>query len=533
MTHGRILIALLVFPIMAAPAGAALQDCTTSDPGLFQNENMCPCPFDGAPLPGGGTVSCAESSFKCIPPDDCGFNEIDLNCVTRCDEIRGCNELCCNSVDPTCSAPSCDSMTCSTDPAECESCVPPDIINPCTLAAQFEGASPTVECPGSGAPGALPLVGQPSRDPFSFGIFGLIQVKAEDVHFHRDTNAATGQLGPACNLGTNCNTTNTSSPYGTVNLNQAVFPAGSQIVTGKVRYRSKPEQNPALAADVFANDAVFEGGDKACTVNDGRQLWCPGPLLRNRYLQCPAVGSQSACDDPNGPEFCFCDDPCHLEAHVDEIVGVPNAVFALEPFVASACLGNCASVTVTTSDPQPTLLAPGCYSTVTVKHGATLSLDDGGYVICQLKLEGGSSSSRARVVTDDTAWSGGNIHIFLDRLTIGSWGEFLWQDSFWWDPADPDAPIAPSEVRVAAYSSTDAGISLAQDSKAHGTLIAMRSDVNLGTRSSIRGRIFAGKKAVGTPDDVYCGCRGAGAECDVANDCCSLTCTDGFCTDPS
>jgi hypothetical protein len=529
MRHGCLLVALLVCMAASGPTHAQLQNCTSS---------ACPCPFEDSPLPGGGTVGCEEPSFKCIPPPGCAADEIDGACVTSCNEIRGCQELCCESREATCSDPGCTLTTCETDPAECATCVPTDIINPCELAATFEAPDVTVACPGSGASGALPLVGAPSRDPFAFGIFALVQVKAEDVRFHRDVNAANGLLGPACHIGTNCNTTNTSSPYGTINLNQAVFPAGSQIVTGKVRWRAKESQKPALAAEVFSNDAVALGGDKACTVNDGRQLWCPIPLLRNRYPLCPSEGAQNDCaNDTDGSQFCFCDDACHLEAHFDETIGVPNVVSAFESTIQNACNAapGCPSVTVTPSEPQPRLLTAGCYSTVTVKAGATLSLKDGSifpYMICHLKLEGGSSSSQARVVTD-TTWSGGPLALLVNRLEIGNRGEFLWPSgAFRWDPADSGAPIAPSEVMVLAYSSTDPGISLADDVKAHGTFIAPRSDVNLGTRSSIRGRIVAGKKAVGAPDHVYCGCRGVGAECTQDNDCCTRECASGSCATP-
>jgi hypothetical protein len=404
----------------------------------------------------------------------------------------------------------------------------------------------------------LPFVGQPDRDPFHYGLLATEQLKLEDIVVHHespDPSAQNPPPGPACHVGTNCNTTSENGPVGVMIVNQAVFPKGTQVVVGKPKWRSKLGQRPALADQVFANDWVEPGGDKICTPSDGRQLWCYPPLLRNRYWgRCNPGNTTNAC--PAGDNFCFCDEPCYFDAQWDETMGADQnpatndfgSTTYGEVWTAAACnianqigqdpcqVGHPSCRIITSNGAAP--IAPGVYYRIQVNDGVDATIQPNGafpfFAVCTLRLN--SNATLSIHAPSVPAGTPAAVTMFARDVAFANGSKFLWTDAgtFRWQGGVQASPAAifPSNALIGIFggpsSTPSAKLSMGTNVFVNGTFIAPRVDMALGTNSTLRGR-FLGKTLIGQPKDFYCGCRGDGATCTQASDCCSYSCTDGVC----
>lgn len=505
---------VLAVALVALPFSAfALQNCSYS---------QCTCPTYGDPA-----RYCSETTFRCDAP--------------TCTEVRGCPAPG-SCVDPDETTTVCQS-TCSTYPTCATSCGLLD-FNPCCV-------EPTGPCQGTCGDGVSgpPVVAEPDRDPFHYGLLATEQLKLEDIIVHHESpdGSPTAQ-GPACHVGTNCNTTSENGPVGVMIVNQARFPAGTQVVVGKPKWRSKAGQRPAIADEIYANDWVEPGGDKVCNPTDSRQLWCYPPLLRNRYWgRCDpgptTPGPTTTCaDDPQGSAFCYCNQPCYIEAHWDETVGAdqdPTTSDVLSVSNGEAKVVDACAI----GDPQCTLpscriiasssdlpIEPGVYSRIQVNDGVTAQFQPNGtsaFFVCTLRL-----NSNARVEFLPTT-SDPVVTIFARDVSMDNGARFFWTDAgtFRWLPGWASATaIPPSNVQVGIFAAPGATpaprFSLGRDVRLSGTFMAPQVDMALGTNSLLRGRFLA-KTLIGQPKDFYCGCRSGGATCAQNSECCSGTCDGG------
>jgi hypothetical protein len=356
-------------------------------------------------------------------------------------------------------------------------------------------------------------------------------------------------------VGTNCNTTSENGPVGVMIVNQAVFPKGTQVVVGKPKWRSKLGQRPALADQVFANDWVEPGGDKVCTPSDGRQLWCYPPLLRNRYWnRCLPGSANNAC--PAGDNFCHCDEPCYFEAQWDETMGADQnpatndfgSTTYGEVWTAAACnianqigqdpcqIGHPSCRIITSNGAAP--IAPGVYYRIQVNDGVDATIQPNGafpfFAVCTLRLNSNATLSiHAPSVPPGTPAA---LTMFARDIAFANGSRFLWTapGTFRWVGGNQASPAAifPSNARIGIFggpaSTPSAKLSMGSNVFVNGTFIAPQVDMALGTNSTFRGR-FLGKTLIGQPKDFYCGCRGTGATCTQASDCCSYACTGGVC----
>jgi len=377
----------------------------------------------------------------------------------------------------------------------------------------------------------LPLVGKPDRDPFAYGLLALEQIKAQDITFHRDDADGAGTPGPACHLGTNCNTTSENGPIGVVILNRATFPPGSQIVAGKTKWRSK--SGPALVDRIFANDWVSPGGDKVCNPAVGRQLWCPTPLLRHRYPACPNDCAQDP--QPHGETACFCNDSCHILAHWDEMTGgsgFASGAFGELVVDQYACgvdpAGICEHDPVTVASGGTLTLDPAqgnCFEKIVVSSNATLRMKHGAYAICTLTVE--KTGAAVEFVPDAGDPPNPSVTVYARNVSVGNDSGFFWTDDFHW--VGSAASLPPTNVRVGIFGPGSLGFG--QNARVQGTFMAPTVHAGLGTASHLRGRFIA-KRLIGQPGDLYCACRDARATCSASTDCCSGTCQDGRCCLP-
>jgi hypothetical protein len=306
-----------------------------------------------------------------------------------------------------------------------------------------------------------------SRDLSSYIVFGLRNVGLKSINV----------LG-ACNTGVDCAHPNPNSSCGIASHENAHYDEGSQIAADRAQFnRPGAEVWQLFSNDVTTLSNVTVGlppveplsplpilgdadgdGTPSCSVASGQCVTDPGDLA-------------AACGFPT--PFPACD-------AANEVVAVAGADCQRGPD-ADPGNGRCD-------------LAPGTYGRVAVQTGAKLTLQGGGYVLCELAV-----SQSAQVLADAPATLdvSGNVS--------------LANDAIFGPPPGQDCG------RIVVHANGPGSMTFGRQVKVNGFFCAPERLVRLGHDNDLTGRFFGDVVDADDNNRAFC---------------CAQTTGPGMCTEP-